>query len=169
MRIEPSYVLESPRPSPWSRRRLLQFGVTALAGAGLGSVFLGPALRGAMGAGGLRAQQPDAADPTLAWLLELCAPQAPLESLLEHHEAVLYLVPRAYPEQARLWQGVERLARAALEQPQLPQREELVRDLSECLATHARSAGRTELLALVPPLVALDAAHRSAARAGAPR
>lgn len=169
MRIEPSYVLESPRPSRWSRRRLLQLGVTALAGAGLGSVLLGPALRGAGGTGGLRAQQLDAADPTLAWLLALCAEDASFEELLQHHEAVLYLVPRAYPEQARLWQGIERLARAALDQPQLQGRAELVRDLSECLATHARSAGRAELLALVPPLVALDATQRSATRAGAPR
>lgn len=167
MRIEPSYVLESPRSSRWSRRRLLQFGVTALAGAGLGSAVLGVMLRG--GAGGLRAQAHDAGDPTLAWLLTLCAADAPLATLLEHHEAVLYLVPRAYPEQARLWHGIERLAHAALDQPDIPNRDELVRDLSECLATHARSAGRAELLALVPRLVALDAAHRSAPRAGAPR
>jgi len=166
MRIEPSYVLESPRPAPWSRRRLLQVGVAALAGAGLGAAWIGPVLGGARG---VRAQHQDGSDPTLDWLLGLCAPEAPLTGLLAHHEAVLYLVPRAYPEQASLWQGIERLARAALEQQDLPAREELVRDLSECLATHARSAGRAELLALVPPLVELDTANRRPVRAGEPR
>ena len=162
MRIEPSYVLESPRSLQWSRRALLRHAVTALAGAGAGSLLLGLALRGGTGAAQL--EQPQAHDPTLAWLLALCADDATPGALLQHHEALLYLVPRAYPEQDRLWRGIERLARTALDHPDLPGRAELVRDLSECLASHARSAGRVELLALVPALLAADEGHRDAMR-----
>jgi hypothetical protein len=94
----------------------------------------------------------DGNDTTYAWLKGLANPETPIATLIENYEAFVYLVPRRYPDDVSLWNAIGRIVDEVVANPALEKRAVVAADLAECLAAHAGSGRRKDLLQAVDRL-----------------
>ena len=149
MKIEPVFLL-APQPTvpPTQTRRGF-----LLAGAmfGLGAVLGGSAVKWVFSNDSKAL--PPAADLDLAQLHRTVSPENPLDRLAENYQYVIGNICWKYRDDPLLWKGLVRLARGALEKPDLPNRQQIAKSLllMDLLVAHRSE----ELKALAPELAAV--------------
>ncbi len=140
MKLEPVYLV-APRPRITTRRAYLIAacaGVGGLAVGWIGGWIYNSGVR--VNAGELPSPRLDRADGRLALALRLSAPQTPLAELLANDALVLMMVHEteaANRPEPRLWDAVQRLARAVAENPRISARARRATALVDLLGSRA--------------------------------